>query len=313
MKFFISILILLFTFFSYSQERPESFLLELTTPFPNVRDIAMSPNGDEVMFTAQSIMGNLSAILSSKKINNSWTTPEIVSFSGQFFDLEPFYSSDGLTLYFVSSRPLSNKTLEPKDFDIWYVKRKNLNSNWVKPINMGSPINTEYGEFYPSIAKNGNFYFTRDNTELKTKDDIYVSEFKNNTYLTPEKLSLNINTEGYEYNAFIYPDESYLLFGSYNRKDGFGSGDLYISFKTDDQWTVAKNLGETINSDKMDYCPFVDTKTNTLYFTSKRDNTKVQQEKPLTTNELITELNKADNGSSGLYRVSIEGLIKTIN
>ncbi len=59
----------------------------------------------------------------------------------------------------------------------------------------------------------------------------------------------------------------------------------------------------------MDYCPFVDTKTNTLYFTSKRDNTKVQQEKPLTTEEFITELNKVDNGSSSLYRVFIDELL----
>lgn len=60
----------------------------------------------------------------------------------------------------------------------------------------------------------------------------------------------------------------------------------------------------------MGYCPFVDTKTNTLYFTSKRDHTKVQQEKPLTTKEFITELNKTDNGSNRMYQVSIDELLK---
>jgi hypothetical protein len=175
---------------------------------------------------------------------------------------------------------------------------------------VGSPINTKYDEFYPSVANNGNFYFTRDQPEQNTKDDIYVSEFKNSAYQTPKKLSLAINTEGYEYNAFIAPDESYLLFGSYNRKDGFGSGDLYISFKTDENWSLAENLGANINSDKMDYCPFVDIQTNTLYFTSKRDYTKVLQENPLTTKEFIMELNKADNGSSRLYRVSINEQLK---
>jgi len=309
MKSFISISLILITSLSFSQSNPEPFLAELTTEFPNVRDLAISPNGNEVMFTAQSVMGNLSTIITSKKVNNNnWTTPAIVSFSGQFFDLEPFYSSDGLKVYFVSTRPLSNDALEPKDFDIWFVERISLDSNWSEAKNMGPPINTKHGEFYPSITNNGNFYFTRDNPEFKTKDDIYVSIFKNDAYQTPKKLGNAINTEGYEYNAFISPDESYLLFGSYNRKDGFGSGDLYISFKTEDQWTVAKNLGDIINSDKMDYCPFVDTKTNTLYFTSKRDNTKVQQEKPLTTEEFITELNKVDNGSSSLYRVFIDEL-----
>lgn len=294
----------------FSQETPELFLADITSDFPNVRDLAISPNGNEIMFTAQSVMGNLSAIVSSKRINNNWTNPEVVSFSGQFFDLEPFYSNNGLKLYFVSSRALDTTDLEPKDFDIWFVERSTINDAWSEPKNMGSPINTKYNEFYPSIANNGNFYFTRDQPELNTKDDIYVSEFKNNSYQTPEKLSFAINSEGYEYNAFIAPDESYLLFGSYNRKDGFGSGDLNISFQTDEGWTFAKNLGKNVNSDKMDYCPFIDSKTNTLYFTSKRDYTKVQQEKPLTTEEFINELNKADNGSSRLYRVSIDEILK---
>jgi len=310
MKSFISILLILINSLSFCQSNLKPFLAELTTKFPNVRDLAISPNGNEVMFTAQSVMGNLSAIVISKKTNNSWSTPEVASFSGQFFDLEPFYSSDGLKVYFVSTRPLFNDTLEPKDFDIWFVERLSLDSNWSEPKNMGSPINTKHGEFYPSIANNGNFYFNRDNPELKTKDDIYVSEFKDDMYQIPKKLPVSINSEGYEYNAFIAPDESYLIFGSYNRKDGFGSGDLYMSIKTDEGWTVARNLGDNINSDKMDYCPFVDTKTNTLYFTSKRDNTKVQQEKRLTTEELITELNKADNGSSSLYKISIDELLK---
>ncbi|TYA60438.1 TolB-like translocation protein [Formosa maritima] len=302
MKSISTTLLFFFSFLGISQEAPELFLAEFISNFPNVRDLAISPNGNEMMFTAQSVMGNLSAIVISKKTNNSWSTPKVASFSGQFFDLEPFYSNDGLKLYFVSTRPLSNETLEPKDFDIWFVERHTLSDTWSEPINLGFPINTEHGEFYPSIANNGNFYFTRDNPDLKTKDDIYVSEFKNGAYQTPVKLSHAINSDGYEYNAFIAPDESYLVFGSYNRKDGFGSGDLYISFKKDNHWTVAKNLGGIVNSDKMDYCPFVDTKTNTLYFTSKRDNTKINQEKPLTTEELVSELNKADNGSSRLYR-----------
>ncbi|MEO8933862.1 MAG: hypothetical protein ABI295_06100, partial [Xanthomarina sp.] len=270
MKSIITLIAITFSFLCFSQSSPKPFLEEITNTFPHVRDLAISPNGDEILFTAQSMMGNLSVIMSSKKTNNLWTNAEVSSFSGQFYDLEPFFSSDGLKLYYASSRPWSNKTLEPKDFDIWYVERTSLNDSWSEPKNMENPINSEHDEFYPSIADNGNFYFTRDNPDLKTKDDIYVSELINNTYDTPKKLPTSINSEGYEYNAFIAPDESYLIFGSYNRKDGFGSGDLYISFLTKEGWSSAKNMGDTINSDKMDYCPFVDTKTNTLYFTSKR-------------------------------------------
>ncbi|WP_242205586.1 TolB family protein [Aestuariivivens insulae] len=311
MKHVYSIYIVLLSTIGFSQQQlAEPFLPEIIKQFPNVRDIAISPNGNEIMFTAQSVMGNLSTIIHLKREGNSWSKAQIAPFSGKHFDLEPCFSPDGLRLYFVSTRPLSTKTNTPKDFDIWYVERPALNASWSKPKNMGVPINSEYGEFYPSIAESGNLYFTRDNTTLKRKDDIYISKNQNGVYAEPIRLPDSINSEGYEYNAFIAPDESYLIFGCYNRTDGLGSGDLYISYNVENQWTKAENMGQAINSDKMDYCPYVDTKTNTLYFTSKRDNTKTQFDKTLKTEELLAELNKYDNGSSRLYKVNIEPLVK---
>ena len=304
---------LIFSFniiFSFSQQNITPFIESIVKQFPNVRDIAIAPNGNEIMFSAQSFMGNTSVIITLTKENGVWSHPEVASFSGQFFDLEPFFSHDGLKLYFVSTRPIDNTTNTPKDFDIWVVERNDLKSNWSTPKNIGNPINTKHNEFFPSIAKNGNFYFTRDNPELKRKDDIYMSENVNGKLIDPKVLPDTINSEGYEYNAFIAPDESYLIYGCYNRKDGFGSGDLYISYNTNKGWSKARNLGNKINSTKMDYCPFVDSKTNTLYFTSKLDNTKTSYEKPLNINELQTEFYTYKNGLSRLYRITIEALMK---
>lgn len=306
MKHLLFFLFILKFLFSFSQQTVIPFLEDVVKQFPNVRDIAISPNGNEVMFSAQSVMGNTSAIITVTKKNDIWSDVKIASFSGQFFDLEPFFSHDGLKLYFASTRPLDKSTNKAKDFDIWFVERKDLKSDWSEPKNMGSPVNTEHGEFYPSIAKNGNFYFTRDNPELKRKDDIYMSKMTNGKLAKPIVLPNSINTEGYEYNAFIAPDESYLIYGCYNRKDGLGSGDLYITFNTSDGWTEAKNLGKIINSSKMDYCPFVDTRTNTLYFTSKRDNSITEFKKPLSIKELQKEFDKYDNGLSRLYKVSLD-------
>ena len=301
MKKLYTLIVFLSITVCFAQNKPESFIPEITTQFPNVRDIAISPNGDEVLFTAQSVMGNLSALISVKQVNGIWSKPEVASFSGMHFDLEPFYSHDGLKLYFVSRRPLDQSQSKQKDFDIWFVERDNLNSEWSKPKNMGSTINTEHGEFYPSIAENGNFYFTRDDPAKNRKDDIYVSTYSKGVYQTPIPLPDTINTDSYEYNAFIAPDESYILFGGYNREDGLGSGDIYISKRSDHGWTIAKNLGPEFNSDKMDYCPFI--KDGILYFTSKRDHTKVEQEKPMNLETLMKEVHKADNGSSRLFKI----------
>lgn len=306
MKYLYALLFLLSINFCFCQVKPNPFIPEITAQFPNVRDIAISPDGNELLFTAQSVMGNLSAIISVKKINTTWSKPQVASFSGKHFDLEPCFSLDGLKLYFVSTRPLDD-SLEPKDFDIWYVERANLKDSWSEPKNLGAPINTEHGEFYPSIAENGNFYFTRDDSTKNRKDDIYVSYLNNGEYQEPVVLPDSINSDSYEYNAFIAPDESYILFGGYNRADGLGSGDIYISRKTNKGWTQAENIGQTINSNKMDYCPFV--KDDILYFTSKRDNTQVQHENTLDLKKLIKEFNKPDNGSSKLYQANIKSVL----
>ena len=288
MKLFILTSILFFySSISYTQEnKAEPFLPQIFSQFPNVRDIAISSEGDEIYFSVQSYVDEVSFIASAKKENNVWSDPEILNFSGKYFDIEPFLSSDGLKLYFASNRPLDNAEDKTKDFDIWYVQRENKNSKWSDPINLGEPINSPANEFYPSIANNNNFYFTCDERSTKGKDDIFFSKWENGKYSEPVSLSDSINSEGYEFNAFIAPDESYILFTAYQREDGFGSGDLYISYKiSDSTWTKAKNLGKEINSDKMDYCPFVDAKTNTLYFTSKR-----------------SEINNSNSGYSSIQR-----------
>lgn len=230
----------------------------------------------------------------------------MVPFTGKYRDIEPFLASNQLRLYFASNRPLNDSIAEAKDFDIWYVERQSLQANWSEPINMGAPINTEHGEFYASVANNGNIYFSSDRTEgSKGKDDIYLSSWNGNAYTSPISLGGSINTTGYEYNAFIAPDESYLLYGAYNREGGLGSGDIYISYRNEDGiWGASKNLGEGINSRSMDYCPFIDANSNTLYFTSRRSDINRTEFKSIEAFE--QEINKYSNGFSRLYKVTFK-------
>ena len=294
---------------SFSQS-VEPFIPESVKEFPNVRDLAMTNDGNEIVFSAQSVLGDVSALVSVKKINNQWQKPEVVSFSGRYFDLEPFFSKDGLTLYFVSNRPLNQTSDTIKDFDIWYSERDNLDADWSKPMNIGAPINTNMDEFYPVITDSKNLYFTLDNPELKQKDNIYVSEFVDGKYVTPKQLGSGVNSEGYEFNAFVAADESYIIYTCYNKEGGLGSGDLYISKKMDNgEWSQAENMGPQINSDKMDYCPFVDQTTNTLYFTSRRNALKPTFEKQVGIDDLLETLNSYENGSSRLYQVSLEQIL----
>jgi hypothetical protein len=290
-------------------EMPKPFLEECIKNLPNVRDVAI--NGNEVYFTLQSKEEEFSAIVMCKKDKNKFSMPLVASFSGRYNDLEPFITADGLALYFASNRPVNTNETAPKDYDIWYVTRKTVDEPWSDPMNLGVPVNTKYNEFYPSLGLSKNIYYTSDRPDSKGLDDIFLATYINGAYTDPVSLSDSINTGGYEFNAFVAPDESYLIYTGYNRKEGFGSGDLYISIKDKaGNWGDAKNLGSIINSDKMDYCPFVDTKTHTLYFTSKRNEVTNRFTKTQTLDELLTEFNKYQNGTSRLYMVSIKKWLK---
>jgi len=116
---------------------------------------------------------------------------------------------------------------------------------------------------------------------------------------------LNINSAGFEFNAFVSPDEKFIIFTGYNRTEGLGSGDLYISYKNEKgEWEKARNMGPEVNSPLMDYCPFYDAKTKILYFTSKRNSTSNLGFK--TIEELEKEINKYENGWSRIYKLNIK-------
>jgi len=67
-------------------------------------------------------------------------------------------------------------------------------------------------------------------------------------------------------NAFIAPDESYLIWDS-EREDGYGDSDLYISFKQEDSsWGEAINLGDKINTGAWESNGYVTPNGKYLFF-----------------------------------------------
>ncbi|TDQ22044.1 TolB family protein [Tenacibaculum caenipelagi] len=277
---------------------------ELFEGLPNVRDFSMSKNHDEFYFTVESYLKEFSFIAYSKKVEGKWQKPKVVDFSGQHKDLEPFLSPDGLQLFFASNRKDNISGEIKKDMDIWYVTRKSLSDDWSEAINVGATINTTADEFYPSVTEKGDLFFTAEYENSKGKEDIYVSRLVDGVYTKPTPLDSGVNSEKYEFNAFVAPDESFIIFTSYGRKDDMGRGDLYISKKDENnQWQPATHL-TSINSNKLDYCPFVDMSTNTLYFTTNISAITKSLPKKMIMNEIINYINQNPNGLSRIYVTS---------
>lgn len=281
---------------------PELFLPTLINSTWNVRDITITSDNTEIFYTIVAPKNKFSVIMTTKEQNHKWSTPEIASFSGQYSDLEPALSPDGNKLFFASNRPDSIGG-NPKDYDIWMVERKN--DGWSEPINLGDSINTEGNEFFPSVALSGNLYYTANYEDSKGREDIYMSEYKNEKYGKPQSLSDAVNTSLYEFNAFVSADESTLVFTSYGRKDDAGGGDLYISKKNNGNWSEAINLGNKINSAYLDYSPFLSEDGKILYFTSERTEIESSYINRLSTNQLNDLMNSPLNGKGNIYWVKL--------
>jgi len=263
----------------------------------SVRDFAISPGGDMILYTL--LFPGGSTIVQLRMIDSAWTSPEVAPFSGMFTDLEPAFSPDGKRLYFVSKRPVSDTSVIEKDADIWYVDR--ISTGWSEPQNVGQPINTDADEFYPSLTTNGDMYYT---AQYGDSEDIWVSRRIDGTYADPERLPETINTDSYEFNAYVHPDGSYIVFSSYGRDDGYGSGDLYVSFKDrTGSWMEARNLGEKVNGSFLDFCPTVHGKY--LFYTSNRYPHTLPPETPLTMRDIERRIKSLQNGTRNLYWVRL--------
>lgn len=241
---------------SLPADTPRLFAKGILTDGLSNRDFTISPKGDEIFFSLQQPRFVTSTILYIQKKNGKWGKPEVAPFSGRYRDLEASFSPDGQTIYFSSDRPLNDTTVK-KDFDIWRVER-DKNGNWKQPENLDPEVNSAKNEYYPGAAKSGNLYFTVEAEYGKGSEDIVICKPTARGYSKPESLPEDVNTKYDEFNAFIDPDEQFIMFSCYGRADDIGHGDLYISRKDKSgNLLPAKHLPAPINSKALDYCPFV--------------------------------------------------------
>jgi len=217
-----------------------------------------------------------------KEENGSWTKPEIAEFNKDYSGVDPFVTDDGNRIYFCSNRPISGKG-EPEDnFDIWYVDR--TESGWTDPVNLGTPVNSDKNDFYPSLTKDGTMYFQSRREGGMGESDIYFSKLTDGKYSKVEILPEPVNSEASEGDVFIAPDETYLILSSDRKENNIGRADLWISFKMENgSWSDIVNLGPEINSEGVENCQILSPCGKYLFFTSRQsskiqDSTKINYE-----------------------------------
>jgi hypothetical protein len=296
---------LLFSLNLHAQSPAVSPAHPVLEPLSNVRDLAVSADQTEWFFSIQSPDGAISRIATFRKKGKGWTSPELMPFSETWSDLEPFLSADGRRLYFASNRPKNATDSAASDFDIWFVERSSPGGAWSAPKNPGAPVNTPGDEFYPSLTTTGDLYFTTEKAGGAGRDDIWHSRWNGTAFEQPEPIGSAVNTEGMEFNAFVAPDGSFLLFSRYNAAGAPGSGDLFIARKdASGVWQPAQLAGDAINTRFMEFSPFYDANAKTLYFASRRN---ALENKPFKSAEaFLNHVRDGQNGLLKLYKVQVD-------
>ena len=191
--------------------------------------VAVSPEGNELFFTAESPGVGLTVI---RRIDGKWTKPEAANLRGNnSWEFEAFFTVDGQRLFFASNEAGSNAAPT-----LWQTEKGP--AGWQPPQRLESPINAA-SVFWATFTRDGTMYYTN-----VDKLAIYHSRQVNSAYPAVEDAGLPAGS----FHPSVSPDERFLLFNS-KRLQGFGGNDLFVSYRQGDgTWGTPENLGSEINT-----------------------------------------------------------------
>lgn len=218
-----------------------------------------SADGKEVFWWTIKIDSNnqwINLFKTMRCVGDTWTEPEVSPFNEGVV-----FSPDGKRLYFGSKKEGDNP---------YFVEKKK--ESWSDPIyiNLVSNFPEIKYVYFPTITSSGTLYFLGYYEEQWANIGIYRSELINGEYAKPELLPASINSRENQRNwtPYIAPDESYLIFCSTRGLPKSDQGDLYICFRNlDGSWTEAINMGETINSERLERFPSVSPDGKYFFYT----------------------------------------------
>jgi Tol biopolymer transport system component len=172
--------------------------------------------------------------------NNKWQHSVVARAAS-----EPSISPDGNTILFKNG----------------YIER--TSDGWSEMKSLGEPF-ASISIMRSAISSNGTLYF---DTFNRAQDiPLRYSRLIDGKYEQPKSLGPQFGIGRYNAHPYIAPDESYIIFDSV-REGGYGSSDLYISFRAaDGSWGPAINMGDKINTTASEKNPSVSPDGKFLFF-----------------------------------------------
>jgi len=157
------------------------------------------------------------------------------------------------------------------------LKQKPVN---VKITNLGTGINTKYGDYFPSITADESmllFTSTRNGStggllsSGKNDEDLwYATAINDSTWSDSRNFGSPVNTPNNNGIASFTGDGQFVVCGRCGEKDGFGSCDIYYSTLNGNTWSEPKNIGAVINTAEWDAHACISSDGKILIWASMR-------------------------------------------
>lgn len=175
-------------------------------------------------------------IYSAESKGSTWGEPMLLPLKADSIVAtlgHPALSPDDKVLVFASDMPggLGGR-------DLWYTTYDEEKKRWVKPVNLGSTINTPADEMFPFIHADGTLYFASSGHLGMGGLDIFKADKLTNTsWGNVTNMRYPINSAGDDF-AIIFEREAEKGYFTSNRNGGKGNDDIYSFILPQLQFTL---------------------------------------------------------------------------
>ena len=193
--------------------------------------VAISPDGKRMYFDRNDYFEgdydkssegvNQINLYYAELIDGQWKGIQSVPWNNDEYSVgHPALSPDGNTLYFASDMPGGQGMSD------LYKVSVNSDGTFGTPQSLGSTINTEGKEVFPSVDSNGTLYFSSDGHLGIGLLDVFMAEANGSGFGKVKNMGTGVNSADDDF-AFVFDPSTMTGFVSSNRSGGKGSDDIY--------------------------------------------------------------------------------------
>jgi hypothetical protein len=197
---------------------------------------AFDPQHGDLYFVRSSPAFEGWRLLVTRCTAQGWSVPTPPPFAAEGLEADPYFTRDGGSLYFISTR--LTRSAKSVDLDLWRVDR-GADGAWGVPVRLPEPLNTSSAEWFPRPGPGGWLYFGSGRPGGLGGTDIWRARADASGAWRVENLGPAINTAGHEFEAQPSPDGSRLIVMA---EDG-----LYEARTAGSGWSPRVRLGPELN------------------------------------------------------------------